>query len=349
MHILVQSFLVTVLVLCLLCSECSFGAEELDIVQFKKDAIEGWQSIMDSYLGSQFTRDEKRTNSIVAPVKAISGTTRRNTLLQFATIDCLRIDGTLESKKPDPNGIINPKKFSLNDFASLPQRVSVTAFSRIHNESYVAAIDTTTGSTIGLLEQNKGNESDHAIRWGRRLAFPSIVFANESFLPTDLAWDVHSTQNDLSTDKYWVKRVFKGETDGIVEISLIQGNTNAEYSLSLDASRKWAIVASKSKEGNFAHESVYTYNSKNSFHPKSIICKTTSSNKEMSMESVEQIELSELIPSDIVRSQCYLSSFGLPEPNFESKRSNFSVVLFCVVIAMCVGVGFLWMRKKYAK
>ena len=145
MRIFLQRFVVTMLFV-VLCTDCNLRSEELDIGRFKQEATMGWQSIMDSYPGFEYSRHEQVVDQNIAPVKALMGSTRRTVTFRFLDRDFFRLDGTMEISKPDLDGITIPKMSSMSDFASLPLKVSKTTFSRIHNDRYDAAIDTTNGA-----------------------------------------------------------------------------------------------------------------------------------------------------------------------------------------------------------
>lgn len=323
-------------------------AEELDVGRFKLEATDGWNSILASYPGFEFTRIEQTEQQIVAPVKAFEGSVRRTVTFRFFSPDLFRMDGTMETKKHDLSKISNRKDFSVSDISSVPKIVNKTSFSKIHNEEYVAAIDTTNGVGLGLLEQKNEDAIAKFTRKNRLAAFPSLCFDDQSFLPTDLDWNVHSAQNNLPWQKFWVKRVFRDDSTGLVEAFLIQGETHIPYSVSLDPRRKWAMVSSKSDDerGNL-RERMIEYGSTEGFHPTKVLTKTNLGNSKMRIETVGSNVLTELIPSKIDRSSCYLSSFGLPEPDFSKKRgwSLFMVLPLLASITLLFG-GVRWYRRR---
>ncbi len=334
------------------------SASEAELDRFFTEAPAAWEAIIDGYDGKTFDLSEDRVDRVIAPVEIeVARAIRRCEVHCFQ--ECTRIDVQIESSGIDTDKVPSPDA-SLSSIKEMERKTENHKASSIRNDKYMASISLdSTPSLDALYHQDQSGFADKML-WTERRSYPGLSFDayDWTLLSIEGMPDVIPS-SDPVTWRVTDATVIDFQGASMVELNLdyslivdrsVLDRLESKTTVVLDPARSWSVVHSERKGKNqqagteFSCTVDITYSSidKTDFHPETVLIvdELTDENSVNLIRS--EFNISRLRDSALAPSDCYLTAFGLPEPNHAASRPWMIPAVITIFFALLA----IWYRFR---
>lgn len=337
-------------------------ADDDALEKFWSDAPQAWKRIEDAYQGKQLKFTEEFTESITKPFRGEIARVRRASVANYFG-RWLRVDTMMESSDIDQNAFLASRDEveSKRIILSSKRVESKNASSMISNDVYAAFVTLADTPAVDTVLPPSSPERRKYVNKKIRRCLPGLGLGINQVINNSIEGVDGFAPSDFPGGYRVVSAEFvDGIETGLVSLQLAVSSLSADeiakaadasIEVVLDPQRSWSVVSFKQLFDFKATASKlgiemtveYPEGDTSSFHPRSIHEIAFNRSPESDTERDSNIVVGELLDSNFGRNDCYLSAFGLPEPDFSKQSSLFGVLS---VVSIILIVALLVLRRR---